>query len=333
MKIKQIPEDFRVKEVANLSLGEGPFTYFLLRKKNWNTMEAVKAIAVALCIEQKMLSYAGIKDKHAVTQQYISALGVSRERIESVKIRDIELEYIGKGKEKMSSELLLGNEFIITLRGLEKAFEKSPKFIPNYFDEQRFGIEGKNHLVGKALVKREFGKACELLKLNPKDNDYVNALMEKRDLLVLCFNAYQSWLFNEALAEFIRRHYRDVIEVPYNAGRFVFAELDSVKNFELPLVHFDTEFENKEIKGIYEALLKREGIKQNDFLIKQLPNLVQQSPQRLAFVAVKDYKVLKVAEDELNAGKLKQVVSFFLPKGSYGTIVVKMMQAMAKVTI
>jgi tRNA pseudouridine13 synthase len=177
-------------------------------------------------------------------------------------------------------------------------------------------------------VHKEFREACELLGLGVKDNQYVNALMQNEQVLKLCFNAYQSFLFNEALAEYVKKHYK-AVAVKYSAGQLAFAELDSVHNFSMPLVHFDTELEG-ELKMIYDAVLKREGVRLSDFLIRQLPNLIQITPMRLAFVAVKEFKTLEFSDDELNEGKKKQVVSFSLPKGSYATIAIKAMQALSE---
>lgn len=326
MKIKQIPEDFFVKELASIPLKEnGKFLFFLLRKKSWNTMDAVKEIASKLGIPNDKVAYAGIKDKNAVTEQYISIQGVSKEAVEKLKIKDIELVFVGYSNEKMNNEMLQGNSFKITLRGLEKEIRALPKLIPNYFDEQRFGTNARNHLVGEAIVKREFGRACDLMQIKA-DNNPINALIAKKELLFLCFNAYQSYLFNLALAEYVRKHASNVVETEYNAGKLAFGDISAVKNVALPLVHFDTEFENDEIKRIYEKILKEQGIKLSDFLIRQMPNLVQSSPSRMAFVAVKDYKTFSFEKDELNEGLMKQVVSFSLPKGSYATIVVKWLE-------
>lgn len=328
MKLKQIPEDFIVKETANLPLGEGKFSYFILRKKQWNTLDAISEISKRLNMRQGNIRFAGLKDKQAVTQQYISIEGGSKD-IEKLEIKDIELKYVGQGKERMHTEIMTGNEFVITIRALDEQMKSPPKFIPNYFDDQRFGNNATNHLAGRALVKKDFGEACKLLKLNAKGNEYVNALTKDQDILKLCFNAYQSFLFNEALAEYVKKK-KAAAEVGYNAGKLAFADFSSVSNFEMPLIHFDTELEG-EIKMIYEAVLKKEGIRQSDFLIRQLPNLIQPSPMRLAFFSPKDFKTISFSDDELNKGKKKQVVSFSLPKGSYATIVIKAMQAISKI--
>ena len=327
MKLKQVPEDFIVKEIANVSFSTGKHAYCLLRKKEWNTMDAVREIANTLKIDYRKASYAGIKDKKAVTEQYVSFEGVSKEQVEKVQIKDIELIFQGYSNERMNTELLVGNGFKITLRGLEKEIRNEIKFIPNYFDEQRFGTNARNHKAGKAIVKREFAKACELMDIRI-ENEPIASLMKKRDLLVLCFNAYQSYLFNCALAEYVKKHASNVLEVKYNAGTMAFGDLSNVKNIAMPLVHFDTEYENDEVKHIYEKVLHDEEIRLSDFLVRQLPNLIQSSPSRMAFAAVKDYATLEYSDDELNEGKKKQVIAFSLPKGSYGTIVVKALESL-----
>lgn len=326
MKIKQIPEDFIVKELASIPFTDsGDYAYFLLRKKEWNTIDAVKEIAERLSMQIKKVSYAGIKDKKAVTEQHISIQGVSKERVLALKIKDIELVFLGCAKEKMNNSMLQGNSFRITLRAIEKEIKIIPKLIPNYFDEQRFGFKAKNHLAGKAIVKKDFKKACELMGIS-SDGNPVNALIKKRDSAVLCFHAYQSYLFNLVLAEYVRRHARDAYEVKYNAGKMAFGDVSNVRNIIIPILHFDACFENDEVKRLYEHVLDDERIRLSDFLVRQMPFLIQTSPSRMALAAVRDFKVLGVGDDELNKGCKKQVISFSLAKGSYATVVVKCLE-------
>lgn len=326
MQIKQIPEDFIVKELASIPFTDsGGYAYFLLRKKDWNTMDAVKEIAGRLSISAKKVSYAGIKDRKAVTEQHISIQGVTKEKVLELKIKDVELVFLGYAKEKMNNNMLVGNAFKITLRGLEKEIKNVPKLIPNYFDEQRFGVKARNHLAGKAIIQKDFRKACEYMGIS-SDGNPVNALIKKRDNAVLSFHAYQSYLFNMVLAEYIKRHAKDVYEISYNAGEMAFGDLSNVRNIALPIVHFDTSFDNDEIKRMYERVLDDEGIRLSDFLVRQLPFLIQSSPSRMALAAVKDFKVINVEDDELNKGMKKQVVGFSLGKGCYATVVLKCME-------
>jgi tRNA pseudouridine13 synthase len=318
MKIKQVPEDFIVKEKINLKLEEGSYTYFKLKKTNWNTITAVKEIAKKLNTKEKFLNYAGIKDKNAITEQVISAYNISKNKLESLSIEGLDIEVIGTGKERVHTGLLVGNEFNIVIRDLDEVNEDKISFIPNYFGEQRFGINATNHLAGKAIIKKDFKKACEILNLEII-NDPIATLRKNRRLLRLIFNSYQSFIFNKALGEYIKLKSKDVKEVDFPFGKLVFSDYhDEIK---LPLVHFDTEFD-KDLENIYNKILSEEEIKQRDFLIRQLPDLVEETQYRQAFTEVKDFSS-KIEEDDLNQGKKKQMLSFTLSKGSYATIVVK----------
>ncbi|MBL7051626.1 MAG: tRNA pseudouridine(13) synthase TruD, partial [Nanoarchaeota archaeon] len=71
MKIKQIEEDFVVNEVLELEISEnGKNYYYLMTKKNWNTLDLVKEIKKRLKVRD--VGFAGLKDRKAITSQYIS---------------------------------------------------------------------------------------------------------------------------------------------------------------------------------------------------------------------------------------------------------------------
>ncbi len=280
MKIKQAPEDFVVKEVLNLKLEEGPYTYFMLKKKDWNTIDAVSEIAKRLNVSDKMINFAGIKDKHAITEQTVSAFRIGKGKLETLHIKDIEIKIIGTGKERVHTDLLVGNEFIITVRDLNEATEKRPRHVANYFDDQRFGIGSDNHVAGKALVMKEFKKACEIMKVEAEGNDYVGALRKNPRLLKLIFNSYQSYLFNLALAEYVRTKSKKCYDAETNFGTLAFSDYHD--GIELPLLQFDTELSG-DVKKIYEKIMKAEGISMRDFIIRQLPDLLSSTLHRKAF--------------------------------------------------
>lgn len=312
MKIKEKPEDFIVKEKLKLPLGEGNYTYFLLKKKQWNTIDAVQEIAHRLDIPEKKIQYAGIKDKQAVTEQHISIEGGSR-GIEGLKIRDIELRYIGNGPERVHTGQLEGNEFEIVAREVEKGATPN-KHMPNYFDEQRFGIKNKNAEVGKALVKKDFKLACELLGLKAEGNHYIGELQKQGRLLNLYLHSYQSRLFNNMLSEYIKKNHR-YAEISCGYEMLAFPTEETIEQVKFPLVSFDTEME-EETEKIAEETLKKEGINARDFIIRQLPELLSQTEYRAGFAEIK----------KLIIGKLDgktQKISFELQKGSYATVALK----------
>ncbi len=319
MILKQVPEDFIVREVADVKLGQGKFSYFMMKKRLWNTLDAVSEIAKRLNVDVKRIRFAGIKDRQAVTQQYVSAENVPRVALENLSIKDIEIEYLGQSNERMHTGLLRGNEFNIVVRDISSGLKANEK-VPNYFDDQRFGNRKTNHLVGKALLHKDFAKACELMEFEVEGNDYVNALKKKMKLVKLCFNAYQSYLFNLVLDSYIRKNY-EFKEAEYSLGKLAFPS-DKVKDFSIPLLQFDTEIDG-ELKDIYDKVLENEGIARKDFVIRQFPGLLQSTEEREAFVAVHELELGEVLSDDLNPGRKKQTVSFFLDKGSYATIVIK----------
>ncbi|AEH24088.1 tRNA pseudouridine(13) synthase TruD [Pyrococcus yayanosii] len=170
-RIKVYPEDFIVREVLPKAAFRGPCLLFLLKKRNWETMAAIKEIAKRLGIHYSEIGFAGTKDRHAVTYQYISICRPElKERVNSIKMKGVELRFVGKGR-RLKLGMLLGNRFLIRVRGPERP-ENLPEIIgelkekggfPNYFGPQRFGERRVvNHLVGKLLLLGDFESAARL---------------------------------------------------------------------------------------------------------------------------------------------------------------------------
>lgn len=298
-KIKQLPEDFVVNEVLDLNLKEnGQYSYYELSKTNFNTVTAVSKIAEYWKFKSKFINFAGTKDKIAVTTQFIS---ISRGPQKNIDLKDIKVKYLGKGDDRLNLGTLQGNNFEITVRNILK-LPKSIDRIKNYFDVQRFGIKKNNHIIGKCIVKKEFKEAVELiddhkLKIHLENhiNDYVGALKKiPKKIVLLYINAYQSYLWNDMAK--------------------------NSKEKKLPLIGFNTDETDKVIE-----VLEREGITSRDFIIRQIPELSQEGVIRDVYVYVKNLEINKLVDDELNPGKKKVLIKFYLQKGSYATQVIKQM--------
>jgi len=309
-KIKQFPEDFKVNEVMDLRYSiNGRYSYVLLEKKNLNTIDAIQKIANSLKINKKRIGFAGNKDKNAITKQHISIFDIPKQTIDSIKIDNIKIKFLGYGDKPISLGDHKYNEFKIIVRNLRIA-SKLIDFIENYFDEQRFST--KNPFIGKLILKKEFEKVSKLINFEIKD-------IKK---LKFYLHSYQSYLFNQVLSLYLKDRFKDYFRIEYSLGDFIFLR-KKPKNFKIPLMNFDTIFENNEIERLYTKILNKEDIKKEDFLIRSIPNLVSETFYRNTFVdlAIKS----KFLKDELNKDKFKQVLKFKLPKGSYATIVVKKM--------
>jgi len=336
-KIKQIPEDFIVKEITNIKLKDNRnYTYFILKKKNYTTERAVSTIAHYLKTDRKNIGYAGSKDKNALTEQLNTIKGQIKKQ--DIKLKDIELIYKGKGDERISLGDLKGNEFIITVRNLnKKEIKLSSIQIPNYFDEQRFSKN--NYIIGKSILKKDFKKAVNLIledysennvgferyvkeHISRLPNDFVGAIKKvPKKIRMMYVHAFQSLIFNKTIAELIISETEDYKKVNYSQGIFVFPNKD-LNNIKIPIIGFGTEFKDKKIKEISSALLKKEGITLREFIVRGMPELASEGDERNMFVKAEKLNI-KTEDDELNKDKKKCIISFTLPKGSYATIVIK----------
>src|SRR5439155_21930951 len=94
MKLKQTPEDFQVEELTDVvPTGEGPFALDRMEKRGWATPDALAAVRRRWKIQPNRLSYGGLKDRHALTVQYLTIFrGPSRK----LTHHDIHLEYLGQ---------------------------------------------------------------------------------------------------------------------------------------------------------------------------------------------------------------------------------------------
>ena len=317
--LKYLPEDFIVEEIIDLKIDDKKQDYsiFRLTKKNWSTFNIIEKISERLQIPQKFIGYAGIKDRKAVTTQYISIYKINKEKIENLKIEDVNLEFVGYSKERINLGDLKENKFKITIRNLNKKIKLPKKLqLENYFDSQRFGKDNNTHEIGKLILKRNFKEVCKILNLEINNNDPIGAL-RKQPLKLLKFyiSAYQSYIWNKNLNEIIKQN-KSIKTIKSELGEISFSN-KKIKPFKIPLLNFDTE---EDI--ILTKIMKEENISKLDFIIKQIPELIYASIEREAFIEIKNIKS-KFSKDELNKEKLKLVLEFNLPKGSYATMLIK----------
>ena len=298
--IKNKPEDFIVDEVINLNLDSGRYIYFRLKKENFTTINALELLAGKLNLKLKNFGFAGNKDKKAITTQSCSVFGANADKLKDLKLGNIKIDIIGRGKTPISLGDLEGNNFKIFVKA-EKI--KKTDFFVNYYGEQRFGVDCSNHIIGKYLLEKKFKQACNSLNL-PESNP-INSLREFGTRKLKFFlHSYQSYLWNSLVYEKLKE--KDGFEVPYCLGKYKFLD-KKIKNFKLNLPNFDTDD--------YNHALKRENLTKEAFLIRELPELVSETSFRDVIREVKGLKVKR--------GKEGYFLSFFLNKGSYATVFLK----------
>ncbi|MBS3116967.1 tRNA pseudouridine(13) synthase TruD [Candidatus Woesearchaeota archaeon] len=330
--IKQLPEDFVVTEISNVKLKlVGKYQYYKIIKKNRNTLDVIKQLAKILHCKEKEIGFAGSKDRRAITEQVISMQNVKKEKVLSLTIDNVSLKFLGYGDEPLTLGQLQGNYFEIVVRNIEKKIKiEKIKLIENYFDEQRFGRH--NVKIGKFLLKKQFSEAVKLIEdtrmkayLEHHKNDFIGALklLPVRHLKMYV-NAYQSFLWNETVAEFLNEKGKKTKETIYSQGKLIFAgnTVDFAEE-KIPLLGFDFQETKKPWGEIISSLLQKENLSPSDFIIKQIPELTAEGELRQVVVEVKDLSIGNLQDDELNQGMKKVKLTFSLPKGSYATMVVR----------
>jgi len=173
------PEDFRVDEKpAYLPSGQGEHRYVRIRKQRLTTPDAVRAIARAADVDARDIGYAGLKDKHAITTQWLS-LPMKSVAPEHWQLPDqLSVLEVSAHGNKLRTGHLAGNRFSLALVGTDgEAYARADALVqlirargvPNYFGAQRFGRGGENW--NRALAwSSQGGKArlsSFLLKLYP----------------------------------------------------------------------------------------------------------------------------------------------------------------------
>lgn len=146
--------DFIVKEELGYSLaGEGEFVAVKVRKTNANTLFVGEKLAEFAGVSAKNMSYAGLKDRHAITEQWfcLHLAGKATPDFSQFKLDDVEILEITRHNRKIRVGSLDGNHFELLLRDVVESDELTLRLdrlqavgFPNYFTEQRFGRDGYN---------------------------------------------------------------------------------------------------------------------------------------------------------------------------------------------
>ncbi|WP_296885224.1 tRNA pseudouridine(13) synthase TruD [uncultured Methanobrevibacter sp.] len=181
-------EDFYVEEIPEVvPNGEGPNVWIWIEKLGRTTLDVVLDIARDLHIDRKRMGFAGMKDKKALTRQWICIANMDSEeqfkQVENLDIYKTDFLEITRGRKKLRMGQLKGNKFRILIRDLDD-IEKSADVanevlkelevtgVPNYYGWQRFGKPRTNtHLVGEALIQNDLAEAVRRYVGNPSEDE------------------------------------------------------------------------------------------------------------------------------------------------------------------
>ena len=189
---EQNEKDFIVDEIPHVEYkGKGNFLIMLVKKVEMTTWDMIAEFAKHLNIPAEKIGYAGLKDKHATTTQYISVEAKYENAMKKFKHKQIKIIYRTRHNHSIRMGDLAGNRFKINLYGvepieagrIEKLATKSAKSgLPNYFGYQRFGRDGDSIEQAKDMIAGDI---------------HIEDAKVKKFLISI----YQSQFFNEWLKE------------------------------------------------------------------------------------------------------------------------------------
>lgn len=146
--------DFVVKEQLGYDMsGDGEFVAVKVRKTDCNTLFVGEQLAKFAGISARNMSYAGLKDRKAVTEQWFSLQmpGQPTPDFSQFSLEGVEILEVTRHQRKIRIGSLQGNHFEILLRNAKETDELKVRLdflakngFPNYFTEQRFGRDGNN---------------------------------------------------------------------------------------------------------------------------------------------------------------------------------------------
>lgn len=193
-------EDFQVVEDLGYEpCGEGEHQFVFIEKTNTNTAYVAEQLARFVNLPLRQITYAGRKDKYAVTQQWfgIHAPGKPDFDFSSFELEGVKVVKQVRHNRKLRTGQLKGNHFTITLRQVlhpeaieERLQEIALNGVPNYYGEQRFGVMRLNDM-------GEVQRGGNLVMAERMVNGETIRHRNKRSMAL---SALRSWLFNEMLS-------------------------------------------------------------------------------------------------------------------------------------
>jgi tRNA pseudouridine13 synthase len=223
-KLKQQPDDFVVEEIpAYEPCGEGEHLFLWLEKRDVAGEQLLRHVARRLQMSSRDVGMAGVKDRRAITRQWISVPARHESAITQIDTEQIRVLRSARHRNKLRTGHLRGNRFSIRLRdvadgagdraaGVAEAIGRLG--FPNYFGPQRFGHDLQTLRLGLDLIRGQTASAS----IHPS---------RRRFLLRMALSGVQSALFNAVLAARItngRLHTvlpGDVMQVVASGGPFV----------------------------------------------------------------------------------------------------------------
>jgi tRNA pseudouridine13 synthase len=160
-----------------------------MTKRSIGTPEAIDLLVRKLNVQRRRVSYGGLKDKHALTKQFVT---IEQGPRKPFREQGVELEFLGYAPRAFGPHDIAGNRFSIVMRDMSEesvahavaALDGVARDgLPNYFDDQRFGSVGESgEFIAAPWCKGDYERALWLATADPSPDDRADDRREKQIL-------------------------------------------------------------------------------------------------------------------------------------------------------
>ena len=161
-QLKAAPEDFVVEEIpAYEPSGEGQHLFLWIEKRDLPHDLLLRRLSKLLEISPNDIGVAGIKDRRAVTRQYVSVPSTCASRVAELNSDELHVLRAVLHGNKLRTGHVRGNRFTVVVRKPHQDARDRATAIasillqsgfPNYYGEQRFGHDGETLALGLDLL-------------------------------------------------------------------------------------------------------------------------------------------------------------------------------------
>ncbi|MDR5899794.1 tRNA pseudouridine(13) synthase TruD [Halomonas vilamensis] len=170
-RYRAAPEDFIVEEQLDFTPeAHGEHLWLYIEKRNQTTLEVVKQLARRCDATPKDIGYSGMKDRVAITQQWLSVHLPGRDApvdlTERLAVVDVRVLAQARHPRKLKRGVHRTNRFTLRLSGeavdsgdvIARWEALCAQGVANYFGPQRFGLGGRNLARAEAVLARGWRK-------------------------------------------------------------------------------------------------------------------------------------------------------------------------------
>jgi tRNA pseudouridine13 synthase len=162
-RIKVQLDDFEVEEIPQYTpCGEGDHLYLWLEKRDMSGEYLVRQLGKRLNVRPDDIGTAGLKDRHAVTRQWVSVPKIAEAQLPHAEGDGIRILNVSRHTNKLRPGHLRGNRFRILIRDCTQLERIEPiiahlreQGLPNVYGPQRFGHEGETAENGLRMIRGE----------------------------------------------------------------------------------------------------------------------------------------------------------------------------------